>query len=317
MDHRRPRQTYRAEVADAGVQLCDVAARDGLQSDEVIWPVVDKLELINRSIAAGIKSLEVASFVNPTRVPAMADAELVCAGLPADSGAQLVGLVLNERGLARAVAAGLTHVNAVVACSDGFAQRNQGATAAGTVATWIRIAAAASEAGLTTQVVLSTAFGCPFEGEVPVERVVEIAAACAEARPARLTLADTIGCAAPADVRARLLAVREVLPSGVELGLHFHNSRGTGLANVWSAYELGVRSFDASLGGIGGCPFAPGASGNVCLEEVAYLFERAGVDTGLDLDDLIRASRWLAERLGRPIPSNLAKAGPFPRREIG
>ncbi|GAC1542570.1 MAG: hydroxymethylglutaryl-CoA lyase [Acidimicrobiales bacterium] len=303
-------------MAGPGVQLCDVAARDGLQSDEVIWPVADKLELINRSIAAGITDLEVASFVNPSRVPAMADAEEVCAGLPTVSGARLVGLVLNDRGLARAVEAGLTDVNAVVACSDGFAQRNQGSTAAETVATWIRVASAASEAGLTTQVVLSTAFGCPFEGEVPVERVVEIAAACAEAGPVRLTLADTIGCAAPPDVRERVLAVREVLPLGVELGLHFHNSRGTGLANVWSAYEVGVRSFDASLGGIGGCPFAPGASGNVCLEDVAYLFERAGVHTGLDLDELIRASRWLSGRLGRPTPSNLAKAGPFPRREI-
>ncbi|GAC1538518.1 MAG: hydroxymethylglutaryl-CoA lyase [Acidimicrobiales bacterium] len=310
-------RAYGAVVAAPSVQLCDVAARDGLQSDEVIWPVADKLELITRSIGAGIGCLEVASFVNPARVPAMADAEQVCAGLPVGSAARLVGLVLNDRGLARAIDAGLREVNAVVACSDGFAQRNQGTTAAGTVETWARIASAASEAGLAAQVVLSTAFGCPYEGEVPVERVVEIAAACADAGPVRLTLADTIGCAAPPDVRERVLAVREILPPGVELGLHFHNSRGTGLANVWSAYELGVRSFDASLGGIGGCPFAPGATGNVCLEDMAYLFERAGVDTGLDLDELIRASRWLGGRLGRAIPSNLVKAGPFPRRDVG
>jgi len=298
------------------VEICDVAARDGLQSDSVVWPVEDRLELIARSVDGGVRRLEVASFVNPARVPAMAGAEDLCAALPAQPGVRYVGLVLNERGLERAIAAGLREVNAVVACSDGFADRNQGSTASGTVDTFERIAAQAAAAGVATQVVLSTAFGCPYEGEVPPGRVTEFAARCAAAGPVRLTLADTIGSAAPADVSALVPAVQAVLPPTVVLALHLHNSRGTGLANAWTGFGLGVRSFDASLGGIGGCPFAPGASGNVCLEDMVYLFERSGVDTRLDLDALIRASRWLADRLGHPLAGNVANAGPFPRRVV-
>ena len=298
------------------MEICDVAARDGLQSGSVVWPTEDKLELIRRVVAAGVRRLEVASFVNPQRVPAMADAEAVCAGLPRTPGVRYVGLVLNERGMDRAVAAAVDEVNATVACTDTFAERNQGTTAAGSVEVWRRVAARAADEGLTAQVVLSTAFGCPYEGEVPVERLVQIAQACAAAGPVRLTLADTIGSAAPADVEARVTAVQAVLPGGVDLALHLHNSRGTAVANAWVAYGLGVRSFDASLAGIGGCPFAPGATGNVCTEDIAYLFERSGVSTGLDLDELVRASRWLTGKLGSPTPGNYAKAGPFPRRAI-
>ncbi|GAC1479051.1 MAG: hydroxymethylglutaryl-CoA lyase [Acidimicrobiales bacterium] len=298
------------------IEICDVAARDGLQSDEVVWPVTDKLELIAHAVRAGLRRLEVASFVNPARVPAMAGAEELCAALPRGDGVRYVGLVLNDRGLDRAIAAGLAEINVVVVCSDTFGDRNQGTTAQGSVDAFRRIAARAADAGIITQVVLSTAFGCPYEGEVPVARVTDLAAQCAAAGPDRLTLADTIGCAAPADIEARVPAVQRELPDGVTLALHVHNSRGTGLANAWAAYGLGVRSFDASLGGIGGCPFAPGATGNVCLEDMAYLFERSGVSTGLDVDELIRASRWLSDRLGRPTPSNVAKAGPFPRRDL-
>lgn len=293
-----------------------MAARDGLQSASVVWSTEDKLELIRRVVAAGVRRLEVASFVNPQRVPAMADAEAVCAGLPRSPGVRYVGLVLNERGMDRAVAAGVDEVNATVACTDTFAERNQGTTAAGSVEVWRRVAARAADAGLTAQVVLSTAFGCPYEGEVPVERVVQVVQSCAAAGPARLTLADTIGSAAPADIEARVAAVQAVLPVGVELALHLHNSRGTAVANAWVAHRLGVRSFDASLAGIGGCPFAPGATGNVCTEDLAYLFERSGVSTGLDLDELVRASRWLTDKLASPTPGNYAKAGPFPRRDI-
>lgn len=297
------------------IEICDVAARDGLQSDEEVWPVTDKLELIRRSVDAGIRRLEVASFVNPTRVPAMAGAEELCASLPPADGVRYVGLVLNDRGLDRAIAAGLSEINVVAVCSDTFGERNQGVAAQQSVDAFGRIASRAAEAGIATQVVLSTAFGCPYEGEVPLQRVVDFAAQCAAAGPNRLTLADTIGAAAPADIEARIPAVQAQLPPEVTLAVHLHNSRGTGLANAWAAYGLGVRSFDASLGGIGGCPFAPGASGNVCLEDMAYLFERSGVATGLDLDELIGASRWLGNRLGRATPGNLAKAGPFPRRD--
>lgn len=303
-------------MLEPSVEICDVAARDGLQSDAAVWPVEDRLELIARAVRAGVRRLEVASFVNPSRVPAMAGAEALCAALPAGDGIRYVGLVLNERGLERAIAAGLGEVNAVVACSDTFAEHNQASSAEGTVETFLRVASRAAEAGIAVQVVLSTAFGCPYEGEVALDQVVGFAARCAEGAPIRLTLADTIGSAAPADVTALVPVVQAVLPSTVELGLHLHNSRGTGLANAWVAYGLGVRSFDASLGGIGGCPFAPGATGNVCLEDMAYLFERSGVSTGLDLDELIRASRWLGQRLGHAPPGNLVRAGPFPRRDV-
>ncbi len=291
-----------------------MAARDGLQSGAVVWPTEDKLELVTRLVAAGVRRLEVASFVNPARVPAMADAEAVCAGLPRVPGVRYVGLVLNERGMDRAVAAGVDEVNAVVACTDTFAERNQGTNASGSVDVWRQVAGRASRERVPAQVVLSTAFGCPYEGEVPVDRVVQVAKACADQGPVRLTLADTIGSAGPTDVEAKVGAVLAALPGSVELAIHLHNSRGTAVANAWVAHGLGVRSFDASLAGIGGCPFAPGASGNVCTEDLAYLFERSGVATGLDLDELIRASRWLTDRLGTPTPGNYAKAGPFPRR---
>jgi len=298
------------------VEICDVAARDGIQSGELVWPTADKVEMIRRLVAAGVRRLEVASFVDPRRVPAMADAEAVCAGLPRVEGLRYVGLVLNERGLERAVAAGLREVNVAAACSDAFAERNQGTTAEGSVEVWHRIAGRARVEGVATQVVLSTAFGCPYEGEVPLERVVQVAQACAESGPTRLTLGDTIGSAGPTDIQERVTAVQAVLPPSVDLGLHLHDSRGTAVANAWTAYGLGVRSFDASLAGIGGCPFAPGAAGNVCTEDLAYLFERSGVSTGLDLDELVRVSRWLTARLGTPTPGHYAKAGPFPRRDL-
>jgi len=303
-------------VHGPAVELCDVAARDGLQSAAEVWPTQDKLELIRRLVAAGVKRIEVASFVDPERVPAMADAEAVCAGLPRHPDVSYVGLVLNDRGMDRAVAAGVDEVNFVVACSDTFAEHNQGTTTDGSVKRWLRVAERAHAEAMPAQVVLSTAFGCPYEGEVPVERVVRVAEACGDSYPVRLTLADTIGSASPADVVERLEAVLPCLPPGVWPALHLHDSRGTALANAWVAHEMGVRSFDASLAGIGGCPYAPGATGNVCTEDLAYLFERSGVPTGLDLDELLRASRWLTARAGQPTSGHYAKAGPFPRREV-
>ena len=300
-------------AAPEQVEICDVSPRDGLQSDAVIWSTEQKLQLVDHLLDAGVRRLEVASFVTPKRVPAMADGEAVCAGLPRDRGATFVGLVLNERGMDRAVAAGVDEVNVVVLCTDTFADRNQATTVEGSIATWHAVAKRAAAEGIAAQVVVSVAFGCPYEGEVPTERVAEVVRACADAGATRLTLADTIGAAAPGDIRRVLDACLPLIPEGTTPAVHLHNSRGTGVAGAWVAHELGIRSFDASLGGIGGCPFAPGATGNVCTEDLAYAFERSGIPTGLDLDRLLDASRWLGDELGRTLPSNYAKAGPFPK----
>jgi hydroxymethylglutaryl-CoA lyase len=295
------------------VEVTDVSPRDGLQNERVLLPTATKLELIERLVGAGVRRLEATSFVDARRVPAMADAEAVMAGVRRAPGVSYVGLVLNLRGLERAIAAGCEEVNMAVVCTDGFARRNQGRSSAETVATFGEVAAAARRAGLGVSAVLSVAFGCPFEGEVPVSRVAEVAATVAAHAPDRLSLADTIGVASPADVRERLGAVREAVPEGVLLGAHFHNTRGTGLANVSAALEEGVGVFDACVGGIGGCPFAPNATGNISTEDLVYMLERMGVDTGLDLEALAATAGWLATHLG-PLPGLYPRAGPFPPR---
>ena len=243
----------------------------------------------------------------------MADAEAVMAALPHRPDVTYIGLALNERGVERAIAAGCDEVNSVIVASEGFGQANQGMSPEESVRVWSRIAARAHEAGMTPSVVMSVAFGCPFDGEVPVGRVAEWAAAAASSRPARLSLADTIGVATPADVHERIGAVRAAVGPDVELGMHFHNTRNTGIANAYAALEDGVRVFDASLGGVGGCPFAPEATGNVPSEDLIYKLHRISYDTGIDLDRLAAAARWLESRLGHPVPGLYAKAGPFPR----
>jgi hydroxymethylglutaryl-CoA lyase len=295
----------------ASVEIVEVSPRDGLQNDQVHLPTADKIALIERAVAAGVRRIEVASFVNPKRVPQMADAEAVIAGLPAHNGVRYTGLVLNERGAERALAAGLGEWNFVVAASNTFSVRNQGVPTADSLKAFTRIAAMAGDAKVNTTVVISTSFGCPFEGEVPVARVVEVVRALADAGPTEISLADTIGVAVPTDVTERLDATRRAAPH-VALRAHFHNTRNTGLANVAAAVAAGVGALDASLGGIGGCPFAPAATGNVPTEDVVYLLERMGVHTGLSLPALLDAVRWLDGVLGRPTPGMLVKAGPFP-----
>jgi hydroxymethylglutaryl-CoA lyase len=309
------------------VTIVDVAPRDGLQSDGEIVDTGAKLELITRLVRAGVRRVEATSFVNPKRVPQMADADEVMAGLhrardaAADGDplrtASFIGLVLNRRGLERALAAGCDEVNAVVVVTDTFAERNQGATTDELVAAWADIAKGAEAAGVPASVTLTASFGCPYEGEVHIERLAEVAARCLDAGGVEVALADSIGVAAPTDVRARIGAVREVqerLGTPHELRVHFHNTRNTGLANVAAAVEHGVRVVDASLGGIGGCPFAPAATGNVPTEDVAFLLERMGYETGLDLADLIDTVEWMQSDalLGRPTPGLLARAGLFP-----
>jgi hydroxymethylglutaryl-CoA lyase len=295
------------------VQLVEVAPRDGLQAESVVLTTEAKVELIERIVDAGAKRIEVCSFVNPARVPQMADAEAVLAALPARDDVTYIGLVLNERGFDRAAIAGMREINVVAVTTDTFAQRNQGVTSDETVAAFEAIAGRARDAGIAATLTISTAFGCPYEGEVPVDRVVDIAKRAVAAGATEVAIADTIGVAVPSDVVARVAAVRSVLEPGVALRAHFHNTRNTGVANSYAAYEAGVDAIDASLGGIGGCPFAPNATGNVPTEDVAYLLERSGVDTGLDLAKLIAVIPWIEEQLGATTPGLLAKAGLFPK----
>jgi hydroxymethylglutaryl-CoA lyase len=294
------------------VEIVEVGPRDGLQNETAVFGTAAKVEFINRAVAAGIRRIEVASFVSPKRVPQMADAEDVLKALPQRAGVHYIGLVLNRRGYERAKAAGVGEIGMAVVASDTFNERNQGATTAESVAAWLDIARAAQAAGIRAQITISAAFGCPFEGEVPVARVVELARRVAEAGPTEIALADTIGVGVPSQVTELLGAVRAAVP-GVPLRCHFHNTRNTGLANAYAAVEAGVGALDASIGGIGGCPFAPAATGNIPTEDLLYMLARMGVATGIDLEALIATGRWLQDRLGRPVPGMLVKAGSFPK----
>ena len=294
------------------IEIVEVGPRDGLQSEPGVVPTAVKVEFIERAIANGLRRIEVTSFVNPKRVPQMADAEEVLKALPRREGVHYVGLVLNQKGFERAAAAGCTEIGMAVVASNTFNQRNNGCSSEESVDAWLKIAAAAQQAGIRAQVTVSAAFGCPFEGEVPVERVVELARRVAEARPFEIALADTIGVGVPAQVTEIVSRVREAVP-GINLRCHFHNTRNTGLANAFAAVQAGVNTLDASLGGIGGCPFAPAATGNIPTEDLIYLLHRSGFDTGVNLDGAIETGKWLQEQLGRPVPGMLVKAGNFPR----
>jgi hydroxymethylglutaryl-CoA lyase len=296
----------------SSVGIVEVGPRDGLQNDPAILTVEQKVEFVRRVVAAGVRRMEVASFVNPARVPRMAGAEEVVAELAGLDQLTAIGLVLNPRGWDRAAATAVDEVNLVVVSTDGFARANSGTTTEGTVRTVEAVAPLARAAGVRPTVTMTTCFGCPFDGEVPIGRIVELAERCAAAGVDELSLADTIGVGVPAEVTKRVAAVRAAVGDGVALRAHFHNTRNTGYANAWAALEAGVGSLDASLGGIGGCPFAPRATGNIATEDLVFMLERSGVDTGVDVDRLLAAAAWLEAQLGRPVPSLLGKAGVFP-----
>ncbi len=305
-------------MSNDAVEIIEVGPRDGLQNEKVIFSTKDKLSLIDRARRADLRRIEVASFVNPKRVPQMADAEEVIAELPDDPAVTYVGLVLNERGLARALATrdggvrGVDEVGAVAIASDTFGIRNQGQNSEESVAAAKAICRRASAEGMSAQVTLSAAWGCPFEGEVDPKRVVDMARDLAEAAPKEIALADTIGVAVPARVAELIAAVQEAVRN-TPLRVHFHDTRNTGVANVWAAFRAGVRRIDASLGGLGGCPFAPAATGNVATEDVVYMLERSGVSTGVNLEALIGGAAWLSEHLARPTPGMVGRAGGFPQ----
>jgi hydroxymethylglutaryl-CoA lyase len=294
------------------IDIVEVSPRDGLQNEAHTLPVAVRVELIARCVAAGVRRIEVVSFVNPARVPQMAGAEEVVAALPRTPGVSYIGLVLNRRGLERALAAGVDEVNAVVFVSETFSRRNQGVSIADAIATWLDVAHDAHAAGVRASITVSAAFGCPFEGEVPLERVVEIVRQVAAAGPDEIAFGDTIGVGVPAQVHTLVRAAREVAP-GVALRAHFHNTRNTGYANALAAVDAGVGVLDASTGGIGGCPFAPAATGNIATEDLTYALHRTGLRTGIDLARIAAVGTWLGGELGKAqVPALLGRAGPFP-----
>lgn len=290
-------------------EIIEVSPRDGIQNEQTLLSTDQKLGLIGRAVSAGLRRLEVTSFVNPARVPQMADADAVCAGLPKGA-ARHIGLTLNARGFERAVAAGLDEANFVVVASETFNRRNQGVGTFESIAALAGLTAGAPE-NIALGVTIGAAFGCPFEGEVPLARLMQVVEGVMAEAPAELALADTIGVATPRDISERVAAVRAAFPD-VPLRLHLHNTRNTGIANAWAGIEAGVRRLDASLGGTGGCPFAPRATGNIATEDLVYMLDRSGIETGVDLDAAIRAAEWLEAQLGHSIPGQVMKAGGFP-----
>jgi len=296
------------------IQIVEVGPRDGLQNEPDIVSTADKLAMVGAMIDAGVRRLEVASFVHPQRVPQMADAEAVIAGLPDRDDVSYIGLTLNKRGVLRALATreggrrGVDEIGCVIVATDTFGQKNQGQTVAEGIAEASEMIRFAKAEGLVAQVTISAAFGCPFEGDVPPQRIVDIAKVVLEAGPAEIALADTIGVGVPAQVTDLYGRLREFVPADVRLRAHFHNTRGTGIANAWAAIQAGVTTLDASLGGLGGCPFAPKATGNIATEDLIYLAQQSGIEHGMDLDAVIAANRCMAEVLGRDLSSLVARA---------
>jgi isopropylmalate/homocitrate/citramalate synthase len=291
------------------VIVCDVGPRDGLQNDKVTLAPAVRAELCDRLAATGLPRIEAVSFVHPDRVPQMAGAEEVLAAVERRDGVVHAALVLNERGLQRAVDAGVEEVHVAYPVTDTFCERNQNATTEQAAAACEAILARAHEAGMRATVTLAAAFGCPFEGRVDPGVVIEHARRQAAAGADELMLADTIGVGVPSQVRRLVPAVSE---SGVPVGLHLHNTRNTGYANAAAGLEHGVTVLDASVGGLGGCPFAPRATGNIATEDLLYLLEGEGVETGVDADAVVAVATWLGEVIGRELPGLVHRAGPFP-----
>ncbi len=296
----------------ADITIVEVSPRDGLQNEPVVLTTEAKVELITQLVEAGARRVEAVSFAHPKLVPAMADAEAVMERVPRRDGVSYAGLVLNRRGLDRALATGVDEVNVVVGVTDTFSQRNQNMPTAEAMRQAVEVVAGAREAGLFTTLTLSVAFGCPFEGDVPAERVVELARQGADAGVDELCLGDTIGVGVPGQVRALTAGVRAAVGDTPPLRYHFHNTRNTGFANAFAAVLDGVTVLDSSAGGIGGCPFAPKATGNIATDDLVYLLERMGLGTGIDLERLLPTAAYLSDQLGHEVPALLPRAGVFP-----
>lgn len=297
------------------VTLMEVSPRDGLQNESTLVSTEDKLLLIDRALAAGYRRIEVTSFVHPQKVPQMADAEAVCSQLPQRGDVTYTGLVLNERGFHRLLATERLHeTGLVVPASDTFGRRNQGMDVDAAVTMAKAVMREARARRHRVQATIAVAFGCPFEGEVAPERVVDIALRLAEEGPVEIGLADTIGVGVPTQVLDLFGRLRLALGPDMPLRAHFHDTRNTGVANAFAALQAGVETLDGSIGGIGGCPFAPNASGNVASEDLVYMLNRCGITHTVDLMTCIDGARWLESILKKPVPSMLLKAGPFPNQ---
>ncbi|HEY0926735.1 hydroxymethylglutaryl-CoA lyase [Brevundimonas sp.] len=300
------------------ITIVEVGPRDGLQNEKAVLEPAVRADFVQRLEAAGARRIEAVSFVHPKYVPQMAGAEEVMAALPHQEGRSRIGLVLNGKGYDRALGTAVDEVNVAMSATDGFGLKNQGLTVdqqvemlAGIVAGRAN-AGAASGAAPSLSATLSCVWGCPFDGEVGVDQVADLVGRIAALGVGEIALADTIGVGDPWAVTRKVEAARQAAPDAV-LRLHFHDTRNTGLANAYAGVEAGVDVLDASVGGIGGCPFAPGATGNIATEDLVYMLERAGFETGYDLDQLIGTARWIGEKIGRPAPSALSRAGGWPR----
>jgi hydroxymethylglutaryl-CoA lyase len=300
------------------IEIVEVGPRDGLQNEKAILDPAVRAELVLRLEAAGARRIEAVSFVHPKLVPQMAGAEEVMAALPPAQGRSRIGLVLNGKGYDRALGSGVEEVNVSLSVTDGFGLKNQGLATKDQIAMLEAIVAGrANSAGGDAPVpslsaTLSCVWGCPFDGEVSVDQVTAVVGDLVRLGVKEIGLADTIGVGDPWSVTRKIEAARAAAPEAV-LRLHFHDTRNTGVANAYAAVQAGMDVLDASVGGIGGCPFAPGATGNVATEDLVYMLERAGYPTGYDLDALIETARWIGERIGRPTPSALSRAGGWPR----
>ncbi|HEY1224998.1 MAG TPA: hydroxymethylglutaryl-CoA lyase [Brevundimonas sp.] len=299
------------------IQIVEVGPRDGLQNEKAVLDPATRAELVRRLEAAGARRIEAVSFVHPKYVPQMAGAEEVMAELPHTPGRSRIGLVLNGKGYDRALGTPVDEINVSVAATDGFGLKNQGLDRAGQQAMLEAIVAGRRNAAPgdpvpSLSVTISCVWGCPFDGEVSVDQVADLVGRIGALGVQEIALADTIGAGDPWAVTRKVEAARKAAPDAT-LRLHFHDTRNTGLANAYAGVQAGIDVLDASVGGIGGCPFAPGATGNIATEDLVYMLERAGFSTGYDLDQLITTARWIGEKIGRPAPSALSRAGGWPK----
>jgi isopropylmalate/homocitrate/citramalate synthase len=297
------------------IEIVEVGPRDGLQNETQILSPSVRIELTKKLVTAGIKRIEAVSFVNPARVPQMAGAEEVIAGLEPHSGVFYAGLVLNEKGFDRAIAAGVRDIRYAFPVTESFCQRNQNSSVQAATELAATLTRKAREENVNFGVILSTAFGCPFEGRVSVSQVLKVAEKVLETPPDELILADTIGVGNPVRVRELFKSLEHHVTNrpSLNLGAHFHNTRNTGYVNAIAAIESGARVLDSSIGGLGGCPFAPNATGNIATEDLVYLLEEMGFQTGINLEALIEVSNWLETVMGRKLPGMVYKAGGFPK----